>query len=366
MENFIRIDKLAKKKEENPYDLGKIEGVGPTRKKRLEESGIKFLQDICMISPQTLARITGLDEKPTCEKIWLNTRQRLEELNVIRPAEMTVKEELEYEENIPRLSTRCIAIDSLFDGGIPQETSTEVFGKFGTGKTQFILTLCVEAINDGHEIVVVDCEGTFKIKRLIQIAEARGYIKNEEDKEKFLSKMKKYTTSNSFETRSVLENLTGYVLEKNVKLIVVDGVIGQIRKEFEGRGELSDRQQYLKPFMERLGSMPSFLRCWVVYSNQVLESAENNPYVDPVRPVGGNVVGHEATYRLYFKNSGSVTTWTARMWDSPEHARKDVKFVLNTKGVDDNEEEKEKILKQISIAKGEPQPDVKRTDLLDE
>lgn len=356
---------MVKKKDSNPFALDKIEGIGPTRKKRLEEGGIKYLQDMCMVSPQSLARTTGLDE-PECEKIWLKTREKLEEMKVIRPSEMTVLEELKYEKEIPRLSTKCLAIDSLFGGGIPQETSTEVFGKFGTGKTQFILTLCVEAMHEGYNIIVVDCENTFKITRLLEIAVAKGYIIGEEEPDKFLSKMKKYNCSNSFETRSVLENLTGYVLENNVKLIVVDGVIGQIRKEFEGRGELSDRQQYLKPFMERLGSMPVFLKCWVVFSNQVLESAENNPYVDPVRPVGGNVVGHEATYRLYLKNSGSVTIWTARMWDSPEHARKDVKFVLNAKGVDDNEEEKEKILKQISIAKGEVQPDVKRTDLLDD
>ena len=54
---------------------------------------------------------------------------------------------------------------------------------------------------------------------------------------------------------------------------------------------------------------------------------------DPVKPIGGNVVGHAATYRLYFKKSGKKRI--ARMVDSPEHPQADAEFLLTAKGIED-------------------------------
>jgi len=53
---------------------------------------------------------------------------------------------------------------------------------------------------------------------------------------------------------------------------------------------------------------------------------------DPVKPIGGNVVGHAATYRIYFKKSGKKRI--ARMVDSPEHPQADAEFTLTIKGIE--------------------------------
>ena len=57
---------------------------------------------------------------------------------------------------------------------------------------------------------------------------------------------------------------------------------------------------------------------------------------DPTRPVGGNVVAHTSTYRIYFKKSGKNRI--ARMVDSPEDKNSDASFILNEKGIDNAEE----------------------------
>ena len=53
---------------------------------------------------------------------------------------------------------------------------------------------------------------------------------------------------------------------------------------------------------------------------------------DPTKPIGGNVVGHASTYRIYFKKSGKRRI--ARMVDSPKGAINDVEYVLGVKGVE--------------------------------
>jgi DNA repair protein RadA len=64
---------------------------------------------------------------------------------------------------------------------------------------------------------------------------------------------------------------------------------------------------------------------------------------DPTRPVGGNVVAHTSTYRIYFKKSGKKRI--ARMVDSPHHPEEEVIFALGEAGVIDPEEAEKKTKK---------------------
>lgn len=355
---------MVKKKEpENKFSLGKIEDIGPTREKKMKEHGLNYIQDICMSSPQDIARITGLDLGP-CEKLFRNSRKTLEGMKIIRPMEMKASELYKYKKNLPRLKTNCLAIDYLFGGGIKSETLTEVYGAFGSGKTQLIMSVIVEALHDGHNVVMVDCEDTFDPERLLNMSVAKGYYSTEEEASKLLDNLTIESATSSVEVMDVLNNLTKTMIEKNIKLVAVDGALGLYRNEFHGRGELSVRQDYLKPLMERLGKLPLFFSCWVIMTNQV-QSDPGVFFGDPTKPIGGNIVGHQATYRLYVRNL-SKTKWQATMVDSPHHAKQDVLFQLTAKGPDDMEDEKKRIEKILSIAKGEPQPDVKRTDLLDD
>jgi len=56
---------------------------------------------------------------------------------------------------------------------------------------------------------------------------------------------------------------------------------------------------------------------------------------DPIKPIGGNVVGHASTYRIYFKKQGKKRI--ARMVDSPKDALLECQYTLNEKGIDDVE-----------------------------
>ena len=74
---------------------------------------------------------------------------------------------------------------------------------------------------------------------------------------------------------------------------------------------------------------------------------------DPTRPIGGNVVAHTSTYRIYFKKSGKKRI--ARMVDSPHHPEQEVIFGLGEAGViDPDSDTKKKTSKATKSSKVEP------------
>jgi len=117
--------------------------------------------------------------------------------------------------------------------------------------------------------------------------------------------------------------------------VVIDGGIGQFREEYLGRGTLAARQNQIARLMTHLKNISFYFRCTVVYTNQVL-SDPSIMFGDPTKPIGGNVVGHAATYRIYFKKSGRKRI--ARMVDSPEHPVADAPFTLDASGISDVKE----------------------------
>jgi len=81
-----------------------------------------------------------------------------------------------------------------------------------------------------------------------------------------------------------------------------------------------------------------------------------NSFGDPTKPVGGNVVAHTSTYRVYLKKSGKKRI--ARMVDSPHHPEMDVIFALGEAGVIDPDSETKK---KKTTKKSEPKEEVPET-----
>ena len=74
---------------------------------------------------------------------------------------------------------------------------------------------------------------------------------------------------------------------------------------------------------------------------------------DPTRPIGGNVVAHTSTYRIYFKKSGKNRI--ARMVDSPHHPEQEIIFGLGEAGVIDPDSETKKKTTKTTKSKAEPE-----------
>ena len=72
-----------------------------------------------------------------------------------------------------RILTGCGCIDNALDGGITQESVTLVYGEAETGKSTLAMQCAVNCAMQNLKVLYVDCDGTFSVKRLSQLAEGK-------------------------------------------------------------------------------------------------------------------------------------------------------------------------------------------------
>ena len=321
--------------EEIDLNVTQLEGVGVATEKKLTAFGVTSLIDFCVRGSKEISEITGVAKGKTDQ--WVFQSQKiLEDNNMIRKTDMNTVELMEYQDTLPRLKSNCKEVDNLVGGGVISECIYEVYGAFGSGKTQYCNTLTAEAIKDEKNVVWIDCEDTFRPRRIIEILMAKGYIEDKEEGKKYLERITYFYTPNTEQLMGTVNALSTTLQEKKPRLVILDGSIGQFREEYLGRGTLSERQNQIARLMTHLKNISFYFKCTVVFTNQV----QSDPAVmfgDPIKPIGGNIVGHASTYRIYFKKSGKKRI--ARMVDSPEHPQTDAEFALNAKGIDDVEVE---------------------------
>lgn len=313
--------------------LKDIEGLGPANLKKLKDSGIVTVQQLAVSDPTELSiRISCTKESATK---YIQNSLKLINGN-IESDFMSADKILEKRKQLNRISTGSKDFDEFLLGGIETQSVTEVYGEFGSGKSQLCYTLCVMAqqpIENGgldSGVIYIDTEGTFRPERLLTIAEARGVPFD-------LSRVMGTKMSMSANLELIVRDLAKYIDQFKARLIIVDSIISLHRSDYAGRGTLAERQQRLNTVMHHLLRTAEMYNVAVVITNQVT-SDPGQMFGDPIKPVGGNVIGHSATYRIYLKKHGK--TRVARMVDSPYHEAKEVKFTVTTKGVDDVEDEK--------------------------
>jgi DNA repair protein RadA len=329
---FEKTEELEEPKLQVDLQVDQLDGVGAVTKKKLEAFGIKNIIDICVRGGQEVSEITGVDKAKANNWVF-NSQKILEDNDLVRKTDMEIMELLEYQESQPRLASKCEAVDGLFNGGLVSESVYEVYGEFGCGKTQLCLSLTAEAIAQGEDVVWIDCEDTFKPRRLREILIARE-LATEENANEMLEHVKYFYTPNTEQLLGTVDSLSQLMQELNVRLLVLDGSIGQFREEYLGRGHLSVRQNQIARLMTHIKNISFYFRCVVLFTNQV-QSDPSVMFGDPVKPIGGNIVAHASTYRVYFKKSGKKRI--ARMVDSPEHEMLDAPYSLTVKGIEDVE-----------------------------
>ncbi len=329
--------------------LDNLSGVGPVTTKKLSDAGIHNIMDLIVRGPVELSEITGMD-KDTAGNIVEKARIALVEGGMISKDFVSAAEIYKRRQEIGKITTGTECLDLLLDGGLETQALTEVYGEFGSGKTQFCHTMCVTVQKPKEEggldgtVLYIDTENTFRPERIVSIAKAYGM-----DPEKALDKIIVARAYNSAHQQLILEEASQLIRENNVKLLVVDSAVGLFRSEYLGRGTLSVRQQRLNKFVHLLVRIAETYNCAALATNQVMASPDVF-FGDPTRPIGGNVVAHTSTYRIYFKKSGKKRI--ARMVDSPHHPEQEVIFALGEAGViDPDSDTKKKVTKSIKIPK---------------
>ncbi len=307
-----------------------LPGIGPSTASKLMDAGYTTLEAIAVTTPQELAASTGIPLS-TAQKIIRAAREALD----IRFK--TAKEIKEERLSIRKITTGSRNLDGLLGGGVETRTITEFFGEFGTGKTQIChqLSVNVQLPSDrgGLEAkaVYIDTEGTFRWERIESMARALGL-----DPDKVMENIFYIRVINSDHQIAVVDELFKLVPEHNIKLVVVDSIMGYFRAEYPGRENLAVRQQKLNKHLHQLMRLAEIYDVAVVITNQVMARPDVF-YGDPTQPVGGHVLYHAPGIRVQLRKSRGNKR-IARIIDAPHLPEGEAVFVITEWGIRDPEE----------------------------
>lgn len=329
--------------------ISDIPGCGPVIEKKLAAAGIVDVQQLITLPPPKVAEKTGLDNE-SAKELYFKARKYLEKKKVIPPRFQSGTDIASIQDIV--ISTGTKSLDKLLNGGLRLGACTEVYGEDGCGKTQFSHAMAVRVQLPPDQgglngkVIWIDTENTFKEKRIRQIAIPLGL-----DPDKCLENIIVARPHNSADQHVVLEEAEKLIAEdKEIKLIVIDSVMGLFRGDYTGREKLSERQKYLNNHLTLSHNISKHYNIATIWTNQV----SINPgvfYGDPIIAIGGKIMGHKSTFRVYFKKSGKKRIGT--LIKSPNDANIQVTFGVTEVGMVDPEviDEMIKELKKIKAKK---------------
>lgn len=320
-------------------ELERLPGVGPATADKLADSGFDSYQGLAVTSPGELSTTADIGENTAADIIA--AARKAADIGGFE----TGRTVLTRRERIGKLRWLVESVDDLLGGGVETQSITEVYGAFGTGKSQITHQLAVnvqlppEFGGLGGSAIFIDTEDTFRPERIAQMV--RGL-----PDDALVAAMDAREIAGAPEDEAAVERLIGVVLDNihvakafnsshqmllvekaqeitteyehtdwPVRLVCVDSLTAHFRAEYVGRGQLAPRQQKLNRHLHDLARITHLHNAAVLVTNQV-QSNPDSYFGDPTKPIGGNILGHMSNFRLYLRNSKG-TKRIVRLVDAP-------------------------------------------------
>lgn len=333
-------------------ELEDLPGVGPATADKLVENGFESYQSIAVASPGEMSNTADIGESSASDII--NAARDAADVGGFETG-ATV---LERRQEIGKLSWLIPEVDDLLGGGIETQSITEVYGEFGSGKSQVTHQMAVN-VQLSHEnggldggCIFVDSEDTFRPERIddmvrglddeiladeMERREVEGTPDDEEAMEEliaaFLDQIHVAKAFNSNHQILLAEKAKELASEHEesewpIRIVCVDSLTAHFRAEYVGRGELADRQQKLNKHLHDLMRIGDLFNTAILVTNQVASNPDSY-FGDPTQAIGGNILGHASTFRMYLRKSKGNKR-IVRLVDAPNLA--DGEAVMRVQG----------------------------------
>ncbi|MDE0869465.1 MAG: DNA repair and recombination protein RadA [Candidatus Poseidoniaceae archaeon] len=305
-----------------------LPGVGPATAEKLREAGFDDLLALAVMSPGDLADQAELGEAVATKII--GGAKKMANIGGFLSGDAL----LERRREVLKLSAKVQSIDDLLGGGFETQALVEVYGAFGSGKTQIghqLAVNCTLPLEEGGldgDIFYIDTEDTFRPERITQMARGYGL-----DPEQVLSRIHVARAYNSAHQMLLVDEIKRMSKGLNVKMIIVDSLTSHFRAEYIGRGMLANRQQKLNRHLKDLKQLADINNALVLVTNQV-HSKPDAMWGDPTKPIGGHILAHASTFRLYLRKAKGGRR-IARLVDSPNLPDGECVYQVNEDGLRD-------------------------------
>jgi len=302
--------------------------------KKLQEAGYHTVESVAFAPKKDLIAIKGISEAKADKMLQ-------EASKIVMMGFKTATEIHQTRANIVFITTGSTELDKLLGGGIETGSITEIFGEFRSGKSQLCHTLAVNCqlpvCMGGAEgrCLYIDTEGTFRPQRLLAVAE-RYKISGES----ILDNVACARAYNTDHQTQLLIQASAMMTEARYALLIVDSATGLYRTDYSGRGELAARQGHLARFLRMLLRLADEHGIAVVITNQVVAQVDGAASMfggDQKKPIGGHILAHSSTTRLYLRK-GRGETRICKIYDSPCLPESEATFAINPDGIGDVKE----------------------------
>jgi DNA repair and recombination protein RadA len=309
-------------------ELEDLPNVGEKTAQKLRDAGFADMMRLATATAKELSVKAEIGEG-VAEKV-IEAARKAEQIDF-----ETALDVMERRKDVGHIITGSTGLDELIGGGIETQAITEVFGEFGSGKSQIsheiAVTVQLPPEKGGlcGECVFIDTENTFRPERIKQIAE--GFTL---DVEEVLGKIHIARAFNSSH-QILMADKVNELIQKgvNIRLVIVDSLTSHFRAEYVGRESLATRQQKLNQHLHTLQNIANTYNVAVFVTNQV-QARPDAFFGSPTKAIGGHVLGHASTYRIWLKK-GLAGKRIARLVDSPHLPEGEAVFKVVTEGVVD-------------------------------
>ncbi len=312
-------------------EIEDLPGIGPRTAESLEKAGYYSVESLAVASPDEISEISGISDAIAL-KIIASAKDRAEHLvKWYRGLEV-----MERRQGLPRVTMGSKELDDMVGGGLEAGSITEFYGEFSSGKSQLCHQLAVnvqlppESGGMEGKVLWIDTEATFRPERIHEMAVAAGL-----DPEKVLDNILTARAYNAAHQMLLLENAEKMIKEEQIRMLVIDSLMVHFRSEYIGRGKLAERQQKLAQHLSKLHRLTDIYELVSVITNQVM-ARPDILFGDPTAPIGGHILGHSTTTRIYLRKSKGDTR-VGRVVDSPCLPLGEARFMITKEGLQDVE-----------------------------
>ena len=307
-------------------DLEDLPGVGPATAEKLRDNGYDSYQGLAVASPGELSNTADVGESSAADII--KAARQAADIGGFE----TGSDVLQRREKIGKLEWLVPEVDEMLGGGVETQSITEVYGEFGAGKSQVTHQLAVNVQlpreQGGLEgsAIFIDTEDTFRperiddmvrgldeevIEAMLEQREIEGTANDEETLEALVADVldkihvaKAFNSNHQMLLAEKAQELTAENEETDwpVRIVCVDSLTAHFRAEYVGRGQLADRQQKLNKHLHDLSRIADLYNTAILVTNQVASNPDSF-FGDPTQPIGGNILGHKSTFRMYLRKS---------------------------------------------------------------
>lgn len=217
------------------------------------------------------------------------------------------------------ISTGLQKLDEILCGGINPGVITDIYGASGTGKTQFLLQICVNAVKKGGNVLFLDTTGGFRPERILEMQ------KKQNIEEKILDKITISRVTNTSEQINSIKNFK----TKNYSLIVIDNITDLFSYEYHSDDSIFKKNSLFIKHMHELSAYAIENNIPIVITNMIRQ-IDNKEIENMQKAIDLSTHIKIRLYKESLKYKGEIN------WLLNSHK---FSYIINSAGLSDNTED---------------------------